>query len=124
MGKFVTYTCECGYEKSLALGGGIFSNREDSFLPFYKEDQLRPYHAAKGSGNLDYFIFDNYPALCNICKELKQVAVLSIVFKDDTSLELPTNCSQCGNKVVLLQQPYICPKCGGEMNTQDSGFWD
>ena len=115
MGSYVTAECTCGYERDIAIGGGME----------------------------DFETYCSFPIYCASCNNLSVTNVLDksircahctsvdVKLYDDDSLideKGQAVCSwyaggQLNRKLVLTNGNYLCPKCEGfALHFEDSGL--
>ncbi len=132
MGTIVEIKCRnCGYKKSLFIGGGLndwdiksvlseFSG--ENFDKLYKEIILN-------SNSLDIFSFSRYIATCSDCKELCVVPVINFKTNGKKEQETIGRCPSCNQRVNVYKNNteilnINCPKCNSKVNVVETGHWD
>ena len=122
MGKAVLYTCDCGYNKELLLGGGLSSSLEASVRQTFSE--LSSFNRAKQSGALTRFYWEYKLAVCHACKELLAIPILHY-WEYDRERILQAPCPACGGSAELVaEKDTAWPKCGKRMAALKTGLWD
>lgn len=123
MGDIVHFSCNCGYDKELFLGGGIQSCNRMHISRIFPQEMVA-FNQAYETGEIDSYSLEQELGICKKCMELSAVEVLHYSNKQGLQ-ELSKPCKQCGNIVQLIKDDeVICPKCGTILKKQIVGHWD
>ncbi|HEX2925505.1 MAG TPA: hypothetical protein VHP38_04510 [Ruminiclostridium sp.] len=125
MGELYKLTCgRCGYEKELAIGGGLASCSISLVNRLFSEEKRMEFDTYYISNKVESFCVENTLSLCDECKELISTSVLKARLTSNASLEISNDCPVCSKKLKIIKGTPVCPKCGLEMTSGRAGHWD
>lgn len=124
MGEIHKISCKCGYEKELYIGGGLASCNINMVNRVFLEEKLKEFNIYYKNKEVKSFLVENELSLCGKCKEIMTIAVLKVQLANNRKLEIINDCPTCSNKIQILNDFRICPKCGKQMVDEEIGSWD
>ncbi len=125
MGRIKKLSCECGYEKSFALGTGNRLPDAAYINENFSMDKLADFNAGLQSGSLGrIFYIANTLSYCGVCKELKEGKKLHYKI-NEIDKTVSENCDTCHSELTQTTDGEIlCPSCGKVLHEEMDGFWD
>jgi len=132
MGTIVEIECiNCGYKKELFIGGGLNDwDIKNTLSEFSGENFSKLYQEIiLSKKNLDIFSFSRYIGVCNSCKELCVVPIISFKMNNKKEQEVVGRCPKCNDRVNTYKNNteilnIKCPKCGSRTSVLETGNWD
>lgn len=125
MGDIRNYSCNCGYEERLYVGGGMNAINMRSILQMFPQEgeQLE---AQKKIGQVGSYLMDHAVGTCKTCRRLYTVSRLSYEMQDGKVFCFIKPCPTCDSEVEVQEdiENLVCPKCGKVMSYLPAGRWD
>lgn len=124
MGETYKISCKCGYIKELNIGGGLAACNIEMIHKVFLEEKRKEFNTYYKNNEVQSFFAENELSLCDKCKEIMTIAVLKIQLTNNRKFAIINDCSACGNKIQIIKDSIMCPKCGRKMMKEQSGHWD
>lgn len=124
MGKICEISCQCGYTKKLYIGEGLAACNINMVNVVFPEETLKSFNNYYRNKEIKSFFTENKLSFCDRCKEIMTVAVLTVELTSGKKIKFINGCTKCGNKVRILDNLSLCPKCGKKIIKRDIGHWD
>lgn len=124
MGQIYRISCKCGYEKEAYIGGGISACNISMVNRVFSDEKCKEFNNYYGNKEVKSFFVENKLAYCESCKEVITMASLEVTLINGMKLRIINDCHVCGNKIEILEESIMCPKCGEEMVKTEIGQWD
>lgn len=126
MGEIRSYSCSCGYNQEIFLGGGLQSCSIPAIKKHFAPDTISEFIAQQDSGNVESYIMENILAECPDCTSLFTVPGFTYKTNDNISHSFINSCPKCRKMPVIVEDTsqVVCPKCGQIMQFISTGNWD
>jgi hypothetical protein len=124
MGETYKVSCKCGYTKELNTGSGLALCNINMVNKLFAEEKRQVFNTFVNREEVQSFNIENELSLCSKCKEIITVCVLKFQLTNNRKYEIINNCPICRNKVKIINDLTICPKCGQKMFKGKIGHWD
>lgn len=124
MGEIYKLSCKCGYEVELNLGGGLSASNINTINRIFSEEKRREFDKHYINGEVTSFFVENEACVCNKCKEIMATPVLNVHLVNNEKFQIANDCNYCSNKVQIINDLLMCPKCGNKLIKQEVGLWD
>ncbi|MCL2071550.1 MAG: hypothetical protein FWH07_04865 [Oscillospiraceae bacterium] len=133
MARALKINCGCGYQKSLAVGGGRASISLNYIRHSFSPEELSGFERAIAKNEHDYS-FHSRIAHCEHCKDIISAGVLRYSLDGKTEF-IYKPCTICGKTVIpfndskddnKFDKVIQCPKCAKSVQLEDdsSVMWD
>jgi len=115
--------CDCGYEKEAQIGEGRMGMRLENIRTVFLEAELAEFEAVLKSGCTDYCYGRNL-AYCRNCADIINSHVLRYA-QGGITKQIIRPCG-CGEALLPWDSNIFikCPRCGGLMDAETTGYWD
>jgi len=124
VGETYRLSCKCGYAKELNLGGGLAACNINMVTRVFLEEKLKEFNTYYINKEVQSFLVENELSLCDKCKKIMITAVLKVQLTNNKKLQIINDCPSCSNKIRIITDSPMCPKCGQEMIKEEIGQWD
>lgn len=124
MGEIYKLSCKCGYKKELNTGGGLASCTINTVNRVFSEEKRKDFDIYYKNNDVQNFSVENELSYCDKCKEIMSIAVLKIQLINNINFAIAKDCPVCGNKIRIINNFSICPKCGRKIAMKEIGNWD
>lgn len=124
MGETYKISCKCGYVRELNIGGGLAACNINMVNRVFLEEKRNEFSAYYIKKEIQSFLVENELSLCENCREIMTTAVLKVQLINNKKLQIINDCPSCSNKMRIIPDSPMCPKCGQEMIKEEIGHWD
>jgi Zn finger protein HypA/HybF involved in hydrogenase expression len=124
LGDIYKISSDCGYSKDLFLGAGLASINIKTVNRVFSAEKRKDFDNHFNKGEVQSFTIMNEACYCDKCEDIMAIAVLKVQLTDNSEFDIINDCPNCGNKIQIQNNVYICPKCNKEMTIKKVGHWD
>jgi predicted RNA-binding Zn-ribbon protein involved in translation (DUF1610 family) len=126
MGKIISADCKsCGFHQDYNVGCGIGIQSPGIISKSLGEEDSKKWDDLTAGNRVEFQQSENVLMRCPDCGTLETVLTTKVFLTDKSELTLGLKCRKCGNALEKVDMGHMpCPKCGSELETRTTGFWD